>query len=577
MNQNQVLRIFSDNMCSVDGFTGRQPFTLEQYASINQDRGPDGTNYWSDGRVHMAHSLLRIQDNPNQTSQPVSKNDKVLSYNGEIYGLEQFDTDYLFDILDNGEWSKLKTNVNGMWAFSFYDTKTETITLCRDHFGVKPLYYMVIDGELFWSSTTKPLIAALKKLQYGVEQIENYEEFEIFQDAFWLSPFTQFRYIKRLGPGQILNWSVKHRKMLPHDSLWSQYSVAPNFAYDPDEYRELAEKALRESCTAPNVKKCLSLSGGLDSTLIASLNRNQDNFFCSSVEFENYVDKNTKVSLMQESGMAKKTCEEIGLPHTSVTIDRDYSKFLPEVVERLGDVMWISSRTVPRLENIRNAKRNGAKIYITGNLADELLTGYNGHSWYFHRDSQPDQMYDPALKRFHDFPLHVARSSVNDLPSLMDHFNRNSMSEMIDWFPLNAFGYDQINNNLFIRILCSTDSFCGLTDGLAGSFGIESRVPFLHQEFAKYVMRIPSAHKLRIPWKREQRSGETVGSPKYGAYKWLIREEMKDYIPDHVLYNEYKVGFSTPWNSRSYGKNLMKRRSENKPVFDRLQNMFAFD
>src|SRR6056300_152623 len=525
-------------MCSVDGFTGKQPFTLEQYASLNQDRGPDGTNYWSDGRVHMAHSLLQIQDNPENIVQPVVRNNKVLSYNGEIYGIDEFDTNYLFDILDNAEWSKLKNDVNGMWAFSFYDSEKETITLCRDHFGVKPLYYMIINGELFWSSTTKPLIAALHALEYTVEQEETFEKFEIFQDAFWLSPYTQYRYIKKLGPGQIINWSVKQRRLLPHDTLWGQFTVAPNFAYDPDQYRELAIKALRESCTAPGVRKCISLSGGLDSTLIASINRNQEDLFCSSVEFESYVDENTKTNLMRECDMAEKTCKEFGIEHTKTLLNRNYTQFLPEVAERLGDTLWVLSRTVPRLENIRNAKRNGAKIYITGDMADELLTGYNGHSWYFIRNDQSAVVKDPVFNRVHELPLHVAHNSINDFNSLQSYIERNNLIELREWFPFASFGYDQINNNLFIRMLASGDSFCGLTDGLAGSFGIESRVPFLHQEFAKYVLRIPAAHKLRVPWAREEREGTTVGPPKWGAYKWLIREEMKDFIPDHVLYDK---------------------------------------
>jgi asparagine synthase (glutamine-hydrolysing) len=567
-------------MCSVDGFTGKQPFTLEQYASFNQDRGPDGTNYWSNGRVHMAHSLLRIQNNPNEIQQPLEEDGKVLSYNGEIFGINGFDTEHLFNLLRDGDWAQLKYNTNGMWAFSFYDESTQLLTLCRDHFGVKPLYYMEINGELFWSSTVKPLIATLQKLEYNIEMDLGYDKFEVFTDSFWLSPYTRYRYIKRLGPGQILNWSVKDRRIDSFDSIWgSMYSLEPNLNYDPDEYKELAEKCIREACTAPGVSKCISLSGGLDSTLIASLNRNQDNLFCSSIEFEKHIDKNTKVDLMNEAALAEKTCQEFDIPHYKKMVNRNYTEFLPELSERLGDLMWVSSRTVPRLENIRNAKLHGAKIYITGDLADELLTGYNGHSWYFEKKiNQITHCYDPIFDRTHEIPLHVIASHVNSEPTLVDYIKRNNIQEVLEWFPLNRLNDDGINNNLFMRLLGSVDSFCGLTDGLAGSFGMESRVPFLHQELAKYILKIPSSHKLRIPWKREIRDGivkNSGGAGRVGSYKWLIREEMKEYIPEHILNDPSKVGFSTPWNARSYQDNVRKRHKEHQFIVDHIKERFT--
>lgn len=570
-------------MCSVDGFTGNQPFTLQQYASLNQDRGPDGTNYWSDGRVHVAHSLLKIQDNPENLIQPLERNDKVLSYNGEIYGIDGFDTEYLFNLLDQNDWTTIKYKMNGMWAFSFYDRMNEVVTLCRDHFGVKPLYYMIIDGELFWSSTQKPLIATLKALEYGVEKEEWFDDFDIFTDGFWLSPYTSYQHIKRLGPGQILHWSVKHKEFLPHDTVWgSDFNLEPNLLYDPEEYKELAETCIREVCTAPNIDKCLSLSGGLDSTLIASLNKHQDNLFCSSIEFEQYVDDETSIALMQESVIAEKTANIFGLPHTKKLIDRNYSQHVKEVAERLGGAMWISSRTVPRLENIRHAKENNAKIYITGDMADELLTGYNGHTVFFIENKYPNQMLDRINDRIHEFPPHVCHTSIHDENTFLNYLDRHNASDVLTWFPSHAFGMDNINNNLFIRLLTSTDSFCGLTDGLAGSFGMESRVPFLHQKFARYVLKIPSAHKFRFPWAKERRGGVTVANDNHtvddivGSYKWLIREELKEHIPKHVRYDIKKVGFSTPWNSRRYSDNAKTRIKENKKILDHLKRKFTF-
>ena len=75
-------------MCSIEGFTGPQQFTIEQYTKFNKNRGPDATNHWNDGHVHFGHNLLAIAPQPKNKIQPfVTDKGNVLTYNGEIYGL----------------------------------------------------------------------------------------------------------------------------------------------------------------------------------------------------------------------------------------------------------------------------------------------------------------------------------------------------------------------------------------------------------------------------------------------------------------------------------------------------------
>ena len=57
-------------MCSIEGFTGPQPFTIEEYTKFNKDRGPDDTNYWKDDIVNFGHNLLAISPNDSNKTQP---------------------------------------------------------------------------------------------------------------------------------------------------------------------------------------------------------------------------------------------------------------------------------------------------------------------------------------------------------------------------------------------------------------------------------------------------------------------------------------------------------------------------
>ena len=197
-------------MCSIEGFTGPQPFTIEDYTKFNKDRGPDDTNHWDDGIVHLGHNLLAIAPQPKNKSQPY-ETDKgnVLCYNGEIYGLDPqtYDTEWLADRIETKGIQSLKHGINGMWAFSWYDIENQKLYLVRDHFGVKPLFYMEINGNLYWSSTTRPLMAALNKF----DKLEIAEgKFNEFQKSDRFLPFdlTPYRYIKKLAPGEIKIYDV---------------------------------------------------------------------------------------------------------------------------------------------------------------------------------------------------------------------------------------------------------------------------------------------------------------------------------------------------------------------------------
>ena len=526
-------------MCSVDGFTGNQPFTIEQFASYNQNRGPDATNYYKTPEVSIAHSLLAISPNVQMISQPIveHKTGNVLAYNGEIYGVPGFDTEWLFDKINNESVARLKNNVNGMWAFAYYEPLKYTITLCRDHFGVKPLYYMVHDGELFFSSTPKPLYAVLNGLGKNVSFDKTGKRVFEENDRFLFGTTTPFKYIKKLGPGQILIWSLQKKEFIASDSMWgndrSKFSLLTNLNWDPEELKELMVKCITEVGTAPGIKKAVSLSGGLDSTLIASINRNQDNLFCATMAYEerkNYWDT-TNSKMFDESKLAIQTAKDYDLEIKVKTMPMDFNVHTQQAYWDLGVPMWDRNRIVPRHLNVLNAKENGAKIYMVGDLADELVSGYSGDFDYF-RDSKP------WLNR----EMFIKFGEVSKKYELMR-----------EYFPLHSFADDGINNKLFTRIMMHSDGFCTTIDHLCGAHGIESRVPFLHQELARYLMTIPSAIKLYVPFDVEPQQRNVYK----GIYKYVFREFMKDYLPPHIIDRKNKAGFAAPWNSRNRQLNHM--------------------
>ena len=95
-----------------------------------------------------------------------------------------------------------------------------------------------------------------------------------------------------------------------------------------------------------------------------------------------------------------------------------------------------------------------------------------------------------------------------------------------------------LNNTLFTDLLCTSEQNILATDQTAGMFGMESRIPFLTQSFAKYVLSIMGRVKFR-----------QTKQYRKGTNKFLMREVMKDYLPEHVRTRKKKTGWSSPWDN----------------------------
>jgi asparagine synthase (glutamine-hydrolysing) len=559
-------------MCDISGFTGSEIIPLEQYGAVNAHRGPDGTNYFYSPDFNVAHSLLAISPNKYNIQQPYEdpRTGNVLAYNGEIYGLgDKFDTIHLSDMLNDGKWRELSNNTNGMWAFVYFDRNKQTVTMCRDHFGVKPLYYSILSEQLYFASTPKPLIMAQNTLGYGVEI--NQWRLRQFQanDRFPIGEGHPLRGIHRVPPGGIVKFDLITRKIIEKNSLWQGFHVSPNYRWTKQEVHDKVEKAVKDVCTAPGIKKTISLSGGLDSTLIASVAKKHD-IEISATTMRFRKQKSTKKvpvneRMYSEFDIAKKTCEEKDIP-----FNWSYYKEDKEATfAALSTPMWDINRTGPRYANIKKAASQGNKIYIVGDGADELITGYSGDAKY---------VDDP-----HKFGL-----SAKKMQRLSDNANRKKwndgsvvcFAEFIHIFPnwKTHLGDDAINNHRLYRALVHCDGFNTTADHLAGSFGMESRVPFLHQELAKYLLNIPAGVKLQTPGNETlQAEGFVDNNNTYqGAYKYLLRDLCREFLPDHVRTRGRKIGFANPVNARDHELNKEIGAEEIKGYYRDAKN-WSFD
>ena len=112
--------------------------------------------------------------------------------------------------------------------------------------------------------------------------------------------------------------------------------------------------------------------------------------------------------------------------------------------------------------------------------------------------------------------------------------------------------------SLFIDLLTTSEQNILATDQTVGLFGMEARIPLLTQRYVHYVLGIPTATRFK------QLQGYAPGTTKY-----LMREVMKDYIPQHVIERKQKTGWSSPWDNNHHTQS-MRWRDEDLELLKRL-------
>ena len=248
-----------------------------------QRRGPDdeGTSHIEDHRGetsvkgHVGHRRLSIVDVAGG-HQPLAHDDgSILVFNGEIYNFETLrksfrdvqwktrsDTEVLLHVLKRDGFTRL-ADLNGMFAFAYWDSPTRKLWLARDAAGEKPLYYSVQDNRLAFASELHAILALLP----GSPTPDREALAGYLQLGYFASPSTAFDGVRKLEPGQWLCWD-SGRVETGH--YWSPFAVAPTRPMRDGALLELVEDCVRSRLIGER-RIGVFLSGGVDSSLVAAL------------------------------------------------------------------------------------------------------------------------------------------------------------------------------------------------------------------------------------------------------------------------------------------------------------------
>jgi asparagine synthase (glutamine-hydrolysing) len=331
-------------------------------------RGPDGSHVWKEDHVAFGHARLAIIDLTDTGRQPFLSSDGsyTVIFNGEIYNYRELrgtlhappasacDGAVIPQLLAERGLDGLRA-LRGMYAGAAFDSRTRTLTLFRDPFGIKPLFYTHLpSGALAFASEPSHLARLQPTVALRPQQVQRFLQYGsvsgdgcIFDQVECL-PANSWR---TFGPsGQVSG--VIDAGLFDVDASLGLTDVRRAFLQAVDLH-------LRS-----DVDTALLLSSGIDSSALA--------WACREVGVRSNCITVDLGEGRSELSTARETARRYGHIHDVVTRVPDEG-----LVERYFDAMQQPTvdglNTLIVSEAIRSA---GLKVALSGLGGDEVLGGY---------------------------------------------------------------------------------------------------------------------------------------------------------------------------------------------------------
>ncbi|CAO3441344.1 asparagine synthase (glutamine-hydrolyzing) [Azospirillum endophyticum] len=498
-------------MCGIAGLfdlTGRlSPERLgmaaRSMAAALRHRGPDGEGIWTspDGRCVLAHRRLSIIDPTSGGAQPMTSADgrHVITFNGELYNYPDLksdleaagmsfrtrsDTEVLLSGLARYG-ADFLTRCDAMFALGWYQQDERRLTLARDAFGEKPLYYFATADVFAFASELHALaLAPGFDPTIDIDELAGYLTFQYVP-----APQAIYRNCRKLEPGSIL--TVEPGRVgapVRYFSFETSGERTGTASLDElaDELEELLVRALKGRLLS-DVPLGAFLSGGIDSSTVAALitrklNRSLKTF---SIGFSGDVDS--------EHNDARAIANHLGTDHHERLISPDQTDMVELLAQRLDEPNADSSCLPTYL--LSSFARESVTVALSGDGGDEMFGGYGRYfdsvaataanrdrilagTWTTGRD-----YYSGRILIFEDRGLRALMGEAPDpMPNLLWRL-REAINQDSRPF-INVFRELDSQNYLPGAVLAKVDR-------MSMQHSLEVRTPFLSIDVARFAARLP--------------------------------------------------------------------------------------
>lgn len=522
-------------MCGVAGFFAKTS-TTEAQAVLNSmvarlsHRGPDGTDTrvypLQQGVIGLGHALLSIIGGASDGRQPFEVAGGTLIFNGAIYNFLElrkeleskghvFRTHTDTEVLAVGfaaEGTAFLAKARGMYAFAFWNSKTKILTLARDPFGVKPMYYYQNRDVLCFASEYKAILPHVRNLEITSAAVADYLCLRYVPGT-----STMVEGIKKLPPGHVLEFDTAHSRT----RLQRYFHLTPaDHELNRDELFEALQTAVKRRSVA-DVEVGGLLSGGIDSAVACDLLER-------SVKGLHTYTLQTGDSRIDESGVAKEISERIGTLNTTIPPREPDIETLSRLAYHLDDPY--GDPIILALDRIFSSISGRQRVVITGEGADEIFSGYVHHRAAGLLDRIPPTLLNSGVGVIRHLPDTIVRSllpyagklSAADYRRAMNRLSRFSGSMTLSDFQSIFYLFDR--SDLLVEnsraVANSTkpekhgsmlsevrewdlnhwlpDSQLFKLDKISMASSIEAREPYVDQDLLSAVMAIPQARHISL-------------------------------------------------------------------------------
>lgn len=540
---------------------------LYKINDIQKHRGPDSNGIYvnEEEYVGLSHTRLSIID-INSGNQPIiDQYGNSIVLNGEIYNYKELKNNIKIPYRTNSdtevilEYYKIYgidciKYFKGIFSFVIWDNINKKFICVRDRFGVKPLYYTIIDDNIYLTSETKSLLNIIKpSIDY-----QAFKEYLVFQTP--LRGKTLFKDIKEMLPGHLIiieNGNIKNIKYWDID-------YNPDFYHSKKYFTEELYNMLTDVVklnTTSDVEIGCYLSGGLDSSIISILtNKNINNLKVFNGKFDGG-------NLFDETKYVKDVVNMYNMDLYQKTITpQDFIENIHNVIYHLDYPVagpgsfnqYIMSKYVS--EHL--------KVIIGGQGGDEIFGGYvryllayfeqcilgaiddnmnNGQFIVTYESIIPNLKnlynYKPMIKEFWSNGLFENKEKryfqlidrSKNLKSIITPSLLND-SDVYDIY-VDIFHHDKMSSS-YLDSMTRFDfkvilpSLLHVEDRMSMAHGIESRVPYLDQDIVNFVINTPSNIKFEN-----------------GDMKHLLKNTFKNELPKSIYNRNDKMGFPIPLNN----------------------------
>jgi len=562
--------------------TSADELRVENALPTQQHRGPDHSISETIENAVLGHNRLAVIDTKERSNQPFvdSSGRYSIVYNGEIYNFQELKNDLLklgfqfqtssdtevllYHLIENG--TSAIHDLEGCFAFAFYDKKEDELLLVRDRMGINPLLFSIGEDQISFASE----LNAFKWLidEHDIDQVSlSY----YFRFTYIPAPRTILTQVQKLMPGHYL-------RVKGADFDIVNYTKEESKPLDLDDYdslkKELRIRIERAVISRLNADVPLGtfLSGGVDSSIVSAIAADfKTELRTFSIGFKEH-------EFYDESKYAQLVADHIGSKHHAITLSNEVViEELPRILKAF-DEPFADSSAIAMYFLAEKATKH-LTVCLSGDGADELFGGYNKHT-AFVKSKDPGILLSMASKLASKTGKRSRSSWLSNKVRQLQKFRKLQSLKWPDsyWFLASFTSKEEVASVLQkstfelpdFKLEDSLSSMLKMdqnfvlpndmlkkVDLMSMSNSLEVRVPFLDKSVVDFANQIPDEYK---------NDGE-VG-------KRILRDAFADLLPSEV-FTRSKKGFEVPltsWIQEAWSDITKREWFEEAYILD--QNLF---